>query len=152
MKNLLFPLESEPVHHKDLGSQKKTCHLALVKSNSKEIQGASPVHRRASHVEREAGDRSIHEDTKVVTQVGTSHTKSPHAGQNQHRTGGKQDTADEWLVHWGVEGLLLKSDVVHMVTQDAQREDCKSQEVASSVGSTEKASQDVVVVLCWVRG
>lgn len=149
MKNLLLPLESEPVHHKDLSSQKKTCDLALVQRNSKEIQGASPVHRRAGHVEWEAGDRSIHEDTKVVTQVGASHTKSPHAGQNQHRTDDKQDTADEWLVHWGVEGLLVKGDLVHMITQNAQREDCKCQEVASSVRSTEKASQDVVFVLCW---
>lgn len=87
--SLLLPLQSEPVHHKDLGSQKKTSHLALVQSNAQEVQGASPVHGRAGHVEREAGDGSIHEDSKVVAQVGASHTKSPHARQDKDRANGE---------------------------------------------------------------
>jgi hypothetical protein len=35
-----------------------------------------------------------------------------------------------------------------MVTENAQREDSEGEEVASFVGATENASQDVAVVLC----
>lgn len=51
-------------------------------------------------------------------------------------------------MHWCVERLLIEGDLVQMVTQNAQREDDKGQEVASFVRATEDARQDVVVVLC----
>lgn len=146
--HLLLPLQSEPVHHKDLGSQEKASHLALVQSNTQEVQSASPVHGRAGDVEREASDRSIHEDSKIVTQIGASHTESPHARQDQDRANGEQNTTDEGLVYRSVEWLLVEGDLVDMITQNAQREDGKGQEVASSVRTAENASQDVVVVLC----
>lgn len=44
-ENLLLPLQSEPIQHKDLSSQKNTGHLALVKSNTEKVQSATPVHR-----------------------------------------------------------------------------------------------------------
>lgn len=138
-QNLLLPLQGKPVHHKDLGSQKKTSYLALVQSNAEEVQGASPVHGRASHVEREAGDGCIHENAKVVAEVGTSDAESPHARQNQDRAGNEQDTTDDRLVHRSVEGLLIESDLVDMVTQNSQRENRESQEIASFVGPTEDA-------------
>lgn len=50
-------------------------------------------------------------------------------------------------MHRCVEGLLIEGDLVQMVTQNAQREDGKGQEVASFVRATEDARQDVVVVL-----
>lgn len=43
--HILLPLQGEPVQHKDLGGQKETSNLALVQSNAKEVQGATPVHR-----------------------------------------------------------------------------------------------------------
>lgn len=51
-------------------------------------------------------------------------------------------------MYGSVEGLLLEGDLVDMITQNAQREYGKGQEVASLVRTTENASQDVVVVLC----
>src|SRR4051794_30149389 len=73
---ILLPLQGEPVQHKDLGCQKETGNLALVQSNSEEVQSAAPVHGGAGHVEWEAGNRGIHEDTKVVTKIGASHAQS----------------------------------------------------------------------------
>lgn len=146
--HVLLPLKGEPVQHKDLGCQKETSDLALVQSKAEEVQGAAPIHGRASHVEREAGDGGIHEDTKIVTKIGASYTQSPHAGQHQDGADGEQNAADEGLVHRRVERLLIEGDLVEVVTQDAQREDREGQEVASSVRTTEEASQDAVVVLC----
>lgn len=103
---LLFPAKSEPVQDKDLGSQKNTRNLAVVQCNTKEVQGATPVHRRAGYVEREPGDGSIHENAEVVAKVGTRHTKSPHAGENQDGTDSKQDTSNDGLVDRSVEGLV----------------------------------------------
>lgn len=147
-ENLLLPLQSEPVQHKDLRSQKNTGHLALVQSYSEEVQSTSPVHRRASHVEWEAGNRSIHENTEIVAQVGTSHTKSPHTGEDEDGADDEQNTTHNGLVHGCVEGLLSQSDLVHMVTQDTQREDSEGEEIASFVWATKNASQYVGVVLC----
>ena len=147
-ENLLLPLQSEPVQHKDLSSQKNTGYLAMVQSNTEEVQSATPVHRRASHVEWEAGNWSIHENTEIVAQVGTSHTKSPHAGENENRANSEHNPTNNGLVHWGVEGLLRQSDLVHMVTQYTQREDSEGKEIAPFVRATKNASQEVVVILC----
>lgn len=65
--NSLLPLEGKPVQHKHLGSQKDTSDLAVVQSNTEEVQSAAPVHGRSGHVEREAGDGGIHENAEVVT-------------------------------------------------------------------------------------
>lgn len=147
-ENLLLPLQSEPVQHKDLSSQKNTSYLALVQSNTEEVQSATPVHRRGCHVEREAGNRSIHENAEVVAQVSTSHTESPHAGENEDRANSEHNPTNNGLVHWGVEGLLRQSDLVHMVTQYTKREDSEGEEIAPSVRATKNASQEVAVILC----
>lgn len=51
-------------------------------------------------------------------------------------------------MHRCVEGLLIEGNLVQVVTQNAQREDGKGQEVASFVRATEDARQDLAVVLC----
>lgn len=121
--HILLPLKGKPVQHKDLGGQKDTSNLALVKSDAEEVQGAAPVHGRAGDVEREASDGCIHEDTKVVTEIGASHTQRPHAGQHQDGADGEENAADDGLVHWRVEGLLIEGGLVQTVAQNAQRED-----------------------------
>ena len=104
--HLLFPAKSEPVQDKYLGRQKNTSNLAVVQRNTEEVQSATPVHRRAGNVERESGDGGVHENTEVVAKVGTGHTKSPHAGENQDGTDSKQDTSNNRLVNRSVEGLV----------------------------------------------
>lgn len=133
MKDLLLPLQGKPVDNEDLEGQQETSHLAMVQSNTQEVQGASPVHGRASDIEWESGNGSIHEDAEVVTQVGTSDTQSPHAGKNQNRSPGEQKTAHDGLVDGGIEWLVSQRQLVNVVAQDAQREDGEGEEVASLV-------------------
>ena len=145
-EHLLLPLESEPVQNEDLGRQKDASHLTVVKGDSQEVQGASPVHRRTGDVEGKARDGGIHQDTEVVSEVGSGDAKGIHAGQNEDRAGCKQSGAQERLVHRGVVGLISQGQLVKMVTEDAQREDGKGEKVASVVGATEYTSQVVVPI------
>lgn len=146
MEHLLLPLESEPVQNEDLGRQKDASHLTVVKGDSQEVQSASPIHRRTGDVEGKARDGGIHQDTEVVSEVGSGDAKGIHAGQNEDRAGGKKGRAQERLVHRGVVGLISQGQLVEMVTEDAQREDGKGEKVASIVGATEYTSQVVVPI------
>jgi len=91
--HLLLPLKSEPVQDEDLGRQGNPSHLTVVKSDSQEVQGASPVHGRAGDVEREASDGGIHQDSEVISKVGAGDTKSIHAGQNENGANAEEDGA-----------------------------------------------------------
>lgn len=146
--DLLLPAKSEPVEHKDLGSQENSSDFAVVQSDSEEVQGAAPVHWRASHVEGEAGDRSVHEDTEVVTQVCSGHTKGPHARKYQDRADSEQNATDDRLIHRGVEGLVCQGQLVHVVTKDPEGENRECKSIAAIVSTPEDAGQEVVAVLC----
>lgn len=111
----------------------------MVQSNTEEVESAAPVHRRASHVEGETGDRSVHEDTEVVTKVCSSHTEGPHAGENQDRTDSEQDPSNDGLMHRGVEGLVCQGELVDMVTEDSERKDRECKCVAAIVGASKDA-------------
>lgn len=50
-------------------------------------------------------------------------------------------------MHRGVVRLVSQGQLVEVVTQNAQREDGESEEVASIVGATEYTSQEVIPVL-----
>lgn len=146
MEHLLLPPESKPVQDEDLGRQDDPGHLAVVESNSQEVQGASPVHRRAGHVERKPRDGGIHQDSKVVSEVGTGDAQGIHAGQDENGAGAKEHTAQYRLVHRGVVGLVSQGQLVKVVAQDAQRKDGECEGVASIVRVTEYTSQEVVAV------
>ena len=120
----------------------------MVQGNTEKVQSAAPVHRRPGHIEGEAGDGGVHEDTKVITKVGSGHAKSPHAGENQDRTNSEQDTTDDGLVHGGVEGLVCQSELVDMVTEDSKGENGERKEVATIVRTSEDAGQEVVAIFC----
>lgn len=120
----------------------------MIQSNAEEVQSATPIHWRSGHVEREASDGSVHENTKVVAKVGTGHTESPHAGENQDRTNSEQDTTNDRLVNRCVEGLVGQSELVHMITENSEGKDGKCKEVATLVRTSKDAGQEVVAVLC----
>lgn len=146
-EHLLLPLESKPVQDEDLGRQCDPSHLAVVKSDSQEVQGASPVHGGAGDVERKASDGGIHQDSEVVSKVGAGDAKSIHAGQNENGAKAKEDGSQDRLVHRGVVRLVSQGQLVEVVTQNAQRKDGECEEVASIVGATEYTSQEVIPVL-----
>lgn len=120
----------------------------MVQSNAEEVQSAAPVHGRSGHIERETSDGGIHENSEVVSQISTGHAKSPHTRQDEDGASCEENSTDDGLVHGSVEGLVCQGDLVDMITEDSQRKDSESQEVASSVGSTKDAGEDVAVVLC----
>lgn len=120
----------------------------MVQSNTEEVQSATPVHWRASHIEGKAGDRCVHEDTEVVTKISAGHTKSPHAGENQNRANSEQDTTNDGLVHRGIEGLVCQGKLINMVTENSEREDGKGEEVAAIACASKDAGQEVVTVFC----
>lgn len=66
-KYLLLPLESEPVENKDFGGQEEARDFTSVQGYTQEVEGASPVHRRAGDVEGKPSDGSIHEDSEIVS-------------------------------------------------------------------------------------
>lgn len=71
ISDLLLPLKSKPVQNEHLGGQEDSGNFALVECNTQEIQGASPIHRGASDIEREASDGGIHENTEIISEVGS---------------------------------------------------------------------------------
>lgn len=144
--HLLLPPESKPVQDKDLGRQNDPSHLAVVQSNSQEVQGASPVHRRTGHVEGKASDGGVHQDPKVVSQIGTGDAQGIHAGQDENGAESKEHAAQDRLVHRGVVGLVSQGQLVKVVAQDAQRKDGECEEIASIVRVTEYTSHEVVAV------
>lgn len=119
----------------------------MVQSNAKEIQGASPVHWRAGDIEREPNDRSVHENTEVVAKISARHPEGPHAGENKNGANSEQHTANQRLVNRRIERLVSQSQLVDMVTENPEREDGESKEVATLVRASEDASQEVIVVL-----
>jgi len=64
------------------------------KSSGHEAHGASNVHGTACDVERKAGHHIIHQNTKVVTKVGTSDAEGPHARQHKRVSAQEESGSD----------------------------------------------------------
>lgn len=145
--DLLLPFESQPVQDKNLSGQEKTGDAAPVQGHGQEVQGAAPVHRSARDIEGETGDGSVHQDTKVVTQVGARDTQGPHAGQDEDIADGEQDVRDQRLVDGLIDGLVVQGLVVQVVTENTQGEDGDREEVASVVWASKDTGEIVLAVL-----
>jgi hypothetical protein len=144
---LLLPLKGKPVQNKDPSRQNEAGHLARVEGDAQEVQSATPVHGGPGDVEREAGDRGIHENAEIITQVGAGDAESPHASQDEHRAEAEEGITKQGLVDWGIEGLVCQRQLEQVVTEDAEGEDGEGEEVASVVGATEYTGHKVVAVL-----
>lgn len=75
--------QGDLVYQEDKHRQGNACWLAQPERTAKETHEAAVVHRCVRHVEREAGYHFVHEDTKVVAEIGTSNTKSPHGREDE---------------------------------------------------------------------
>jgi hypothetical protein len=137
--NLLFPLQSKPVEDKNLQSQKQTGGFTVVQRSPQEAHRAAPVHGGARHIERKAGDRGVHQDAKVVAEVSSSDTKSPHARDYKGISDGEKPVGNVRLVHGLVVWLVLQGSQVQMVTEDSQGEDGDGEEVTAIVWAPEYA-------------
>lgn len=149
----LFELEGNGVHERDKGGDEQTRGLGVPQRRRQETQRGAVVHGVVGHVEGEARDPLVHENAKVVAQVGACDAQSVHGGEHQHVAHTKQHHGqglDDVGVGDGQQdggGLLLKSLVVQVVSEDAQREDGDGQQVASRLGSSGDLGQKVRVVL-----
>jgi hypothetical protein len=68
----------------------------------------------------------IHQDTEVITQIGTSYAQGVHAGENEEVAKEEEWNAgifDEGLEEKWVRGLVRQALIVDIVPDDAQRED-----------------------------
>jgi hypothetical protein len=151
MSDLLLPPKSKPVQDEDLGGQDDSCDLASVESDPEEVQGASPIHGGSSNVEWEASDGSVHENSKVVTKIGSGDAQGIHAGKNKNGADREQDAAQNRLVHRGIVGLVFQGRLIYMVAQDSQGEDGDRERVATVIGITEYTSEVVFPILYMIR-
>ena len=88
----------------------------------------------------------IHQDPKVVSQIGSSHAQRPHTRKHQQLSEPEDRSAKNGLVQLGRQGLRVESRLEEMVTEDTEREDGEGEGVTAIVGGAEDASEDVLVV------
>jgi hypothetical protein len=110
------------------------------------------VHRGIGDVEREPGDTTVHQDSEVIAEIGTSETQGPHAGDYENIPC-QEETYSGILYSIRLQdvecGLVSESLLVKIVSDDAQREDNDGKEVAAVTGITaEELGEDFVVVFC----
>jgi hypothetical protein len=71
----------------------------------------------------------IHQDTEVVTQIGSSDTQRPHRGKDKDVTQAKEEATsiDEY---WSLQNirsqLILQCLFIEIIPEDTQRENRKS--------------------------
>lgn len=137
--------------HKD--SQQQTGGLPEPQAGSEEAQRGAVVHGRVCNVEREAGDTRVHENPKVVSEVGSGDAKRPHARENKDVS--DEEDAGSRILHGvvleDVEGRLVTQRLlVEVVPDDSEREDGDGEEVAAIARvAAEKLGEDSVVVFWW---
>lgn len=108
------------------------------------------VHGRAGDVERETGDLVVHQDAKVVAEIGARDAQGPHARDDKHISdneeggGGVLDGVGGEDVEGG---LVAQRLLVKVVASDSDREDDDGQEVAAvpRIAAKELGEDSVVV-------
>lgn len=112
-------MQREPIKHEYLKRQKKAGNLSIVQSGTQETQRATPVHRRAGNIERKPSNGRVHQDAKVISEIGACDTKRPHTRNDKDIACSEQSVGDVGLVDGFVEWLVLEGFEVEMVTEDA---------------------------------
>ena len=69
----VLKLKRPKVHKEDLNGHKCSGWSPIEEARSQETHRASPVHRRASDVERKPGHRLVHKDPKIVAEEGAGY-------------------------------------------------------------------------------
>jgi len=105
------------VRARDERGQHEPGRLAEPQGGGEEAQGGAVVHGRGGDVEGEAGDGCVHEDAKVVAEVGAGYTKGVHGCQDEGVAGEEEGDGrvfDEWCEEGRVGGLGGERGVVAM--------------------------------------
>lgn len=87
------------------------------------------VHWVVGDIEWEVGDSVVHENTKVVAQVGASDSERPHGGQDKNVAPGKASgtqSLDQWLVKVWTHWLFAQCLFIEIVSEDTKRENGSS--------------------------
>lgn len=82
-ERILVP-QSNLVGNVHFQSKQQTRRLAVPERSAEEVHGATQVHRRACNVEWEARHRCVHQDAKVVSQVSSGQSQSPHGRKDEN--------------------------------------------------------------------
>lgn len=80
------------------------CRTLIEQRSADEAASAPPVHGSIRDVEWEARDGRIHQDAKVVTQIGAHNAELPHAGQHERVANGEQAIGRRLRQRRGVQG------------------------------------------------
>lgn len=126
--------ESNGVCDDDDECQDETSWLAEPECDSGEAHAASPVHWIGDDIEWESSDNVVHEDSKVVSQVGSGDSESPHGRKHKDISG--EDKSCSEVFHDGqvekwVLRLIFERVVVKVITNDTKRENGSCEEVAA---------------------
>lgn len=144
-------MASNGVHGEDKDGDQDAGWFGEPQGGSQEGEGGAVVHWVVGDIEWEVGDSVVHEDAKVVAQVGASDTEGPHGGQNEDVAPGEAGSAqslEQWLVKIWTHWLLAQCLLIQIVSEDTQREDGSGQNVAAQVSVTaSKLGQNLLAVL-----
>lgn len=151
------PLEAQcdRIGHPHDDAEQETGGLGVPQGDGDKVGGAADVHRVAHDIKREAGHHLVHEDAKVVAEVGAGHAQHPHGRHDEHAAERKQrdrHCTHRRVLERGVGRLEGQCVVVQVVAQDTQRKDGHREDVASKIGPVAQQSrQRAVVVFCVSR-
>lgn len=146
-----FEAQRHRVHEGHDYCQGQAGGLGVPKRRRGKAQRRPNVHRVAADTKREAGDHGRHEDAEVVAEVRARYTERPHRRADKHGPG-----REERRGHGTYSGLCerrrrrLRGErgLVERVTDEAEREDGRTQHVAACVRPVpEQARERPVAVL-----
>lgn len=138
----LFKAQCNKVHDKHKDGHENASGLTKPQSSTQEREGWAIVHGVVSHVEGKACHNVVHEDAKVVTQVGASDAERPHGAKHKHVTNAEwcngQSLDNVWVLgeEWPC-GLITEGLFVENVTDNAKRENSQGKTVAAEPGVAE---------------
>jgi len=103
------------VHDKDQRREGKTSWLSQPDRRAQERHGRTVVHWCVGDVERETRHHVVHQNAKVVAQVGPCDAECPHGGQDEDVSARDQGGGDEFgegCHEEGMGGLLAEGALV----------------------------------------
>jgi len=147
---LLLERQRNLVHEENENSQQDSSGFSEPQRGTEEAQCRAMVHGSIGNAEWESGDPAVHQDTEVITQVGTGDAQRPHTRDDEDISGEEETTGgvlDGRRLEDVERGLVPEGLLVEVVADYTEREDYYREEVASVAGvAAEELGQDSVVV------
>lgn len=86
----IFKPKGNLVNRKHQSTQHDTGRLAEPERRAQETERASIVHGCRTDVERKASHHVVHQDSKVVTEIGASDAQGPHGREDENVAAGEE--------------------------------------------------------------